>query len=402
MTCPACGAHVATPFYELDGVPAVSMSLFSSRAEAIGCPRARLALHCCRCCGFIFNSEHKSELVRYQMGYEATQSYSATFDEFSRELAHELVRRYDLRGKTILEIGCGMGEFLQMLCSAGGNRGWGFDPAYVQGRLPREEAERLIFVRDLYAERYAHIQADLICCKMTLEHIPDVARFVAMVRSNAGPDSESLVFIQVPDVTRVLSEVAFWDIYHEHCSYFAPASIASLFRQCGFEPLRLWRSVSDQYLMLIARASHSRGATRLPSEEELSELAGLVEHFRTHQDPGRAAWRRRLHAIRESGSSAALWGGGSKAVGFLSALGGAAEAVRLVVDINPHRQNTFLSGTGHRIVPPEDLLADPPGWVIILNPAYTGEILGTMHNFGLEAGILTEEGIELSREMMGQ
>ena len=43
-------------------------------------------------------------------------------------------RRYDLREKDILEIGCGKGEFLTLLADLGNNRCIGFDPGYHEGR----------------------------------------------------------------------------------------------------------------------------------------------------------------------------------------------------------------------------------------------------------------------------
>ena len=36
---------------------------------------------------------------------------------------------------------------------------------------------------------------------------------------------------ELPDSRRVFDEVAFWDIYYEHCSYFTPGSLARLFRE---------------------------------------------------------------------------------------------------------------------------------------------------------------------------
>ena len=111
------------------------------------------------------------------------------------------------------------------------------------------------FVADFYGEKYAHVQGDFVCCKMTLEHIPDTANFVRTVRRSVGDRYDTVVFFQVPDMSRVLRDLAFWDIYYEHCSYFSAESLSLLFREQGFDVLDVWTDYDDQYLMITAKPS---------------------------------------------------------------------------------------------------------------------------------------------------
>src|SRR5262249_45227237 len=141
-----------------------------------------IALAFCQTCGFISNVIFDSGLMRYTAGYEEQQSFSARFNLFAQELARHLVDRYDLRNKSLVEIGCGKGDFLAMLCELGNNRGVGVDPSYIPGRLTSPAADRITFIRDFYSERYSDLGGDLICCRHTLEHIPRTRRFVETVR----------------------------------------------------------------------------------------------------------------------------------------------------------------------------------------------------------------------------
>ena len=96
----------------------------------------------------------------------------------------------------MLEIGCGNGEFLSLLCELGNNTGIGFDPTYTPGRVDSKTHNRLTFIQDYFSSKYANIAADFIFCKMTLEHIHDVGEFIAMLRETIGSRSETVVFFK--------------------------------------------------------------------------------------------------------------------------------------------------------------------------------------------------------------
>ena len=263
--CPSCEAGPISVFYELMDFPVHTVINIAKKAEARGFRRGDIRLAFCRDCGFITNVGFNPKLLEYGSDCEETQGFSPTFRSFSSQLARQLVERYKLNGKKILEIGCGKGEFLSMLCKYGGNHGIGFDPAYVEGRNKTFEGESIQFIKDYYSEKYTQYQADFICCQMTLEHIKGVGPFIEMVRRAIGDSQSTVVFFQVPDVTRILSECAFEDIYYEHCSYFSPGSLARLFRKSGFEILDLRSEYDGQYLIIEARP-----ATTNPKSPSLS------------------------------------------------------------------------------------------------------------------------------------
>ena len=208
--------------------------------------------------------------------YESTQIFSPTFKTFATRLAKHLIERYDLHKKKIIEIGCGNGEFLTLLCELGDNRGIGFDPTYVSERNKSKTKGEIKFIKDFYSEKYTDYTANFICCRMTLEHIPNAFEFVNTLRKSLS--NNTIVFFQVPDVTRILHEFAFWDIYYEHCSYFHSAPSSSLFRRCVFEVLDAWKGYDNQYLMLEAKASNRKSYLR-DEKKDIEDLTRLVEYF---------------------------------------------------------------------------------------------------------------------------
>ncbi|MEW6743244.1 MAG: class I SAM-dependent methyltransferase [Planctomycetota bacterium] len=391
-SCPGCGAagpHAV--FYEQQGIPVHSCLMMETREEARAFPKGDLRLAFCGACGFIWNVAFVPAHMRYlgedSSRYEETQCFSPRFRRFQTALVDRLIERYDLRGRQILEIGCGKGDFLVELCERGGNSGVGLDPAYRPERTASEAASRIRFLRELYSEAQADLAGDFVACRHTLEHIPEPSRFVELVRRSLHARRDVTVFFELPDVERVLEEQAFWDIYYEHCSYFSPGSLGRLFRRCGFEVLELSKDYDDQYLLIEARPATSPPREPHPSEEPLEELETEVHRFSERVASRQASLKEALQEAVRAGKEPILWGSGSKAVAYLSTLG-IGEEIPCVVDINPHRHGKFLAGTGHEIVSPEALRVLQPDLVIAMNPVYVNEICADLGRLGVAAEVV--------------
>jgi SAM-dependent methyltransferase len=386
--CHNCGAQRMSVFYELKNTPVHSVLLLPTREEALNFPKGDIALGFCHTCGFIANIAFDPGLHEYSSRYEATQGFSPTFNAFHQNLATHLIERYDLHNKEIIEIGCGQGEFLSLLCELGGNRGVGFDPAYVSERSQSQASDRITFISDFYSEKYASYQADFVCCKMTLEHIQKTAEFISTVRRTVRHRAETIVFFQVPNVTRILRELAFWDIYYEHCSYFSTGSLSYLFRKSGFDVIDLWPGYDDQYLMLEARPGDGQGGPNPARGEDLEKLAQDIAYFVENYPRKLETWRRNLQEIKQGGRRAVIWGAGSKGVAFLTTLEIQKE-IKYVVDINPYKHGTYMAGTGQQIVGSEFLREYRPEVVIVMNPIYENEIREELDRMGVSAELMS-------------
>jgi len=386
VRCPNCANAGMKEFYSFSDAPVHSVQLIRTREDAINYPRGAIRLGFCEGCGFISNTAYDPSVQEYSGNCEETQGFSDTFNSFAKKLASELIEKYSLKGRHIVEIGCGKGEFLTMLCEMGENSGTGFDPAYVDGRYATGAEVR--FIKDFYSEKYSATRGDFIICKMTLEHIGETGSFLKSLRKSLEGRNDTVLFFQVPDVTRVLGELAFWDIYYEHCSYFSPGSLARLFRSSGFEVTGIRKDYGGQYIMLEARPSSAPQTKPLPEEDAVETIKGLVEHFTRNITLKVSSWKSRLEEFEKKGLKTVIWGSGSKGVSFLTtlcALGHIAKAV----DINPYRQGTFMAGTGHEIVAPEYLLKLRPDAVIVMNPVYAGEVERELAGLGIKAEIMT-------------
>ena len=372
--CPACGASGLDLFHTQDGLPTNSCLLVDDEAEALVFPTGSLRLVVCPSCGFISNSAFDPSLAEYSERYEETQAFSPHFQEFARGLAADWVDRHGLAGGTVVEIGCGKGEFLVMMADAGIGAGVGIDPGVHPERIDARWDRTLTWVADKFDDRFGPIEADAVVCRHTLEHIGPVGDFVRRVRAAIRDRLDTVVLFELPDTTRVLDEVAFWDVYYEHCSYFTAGSLARLFADNGFVVEDVRYAYDDQYLLLEARPSAGPGGGW--SKDDVAETVAGVDRFATGFTGITRDWTGRMQALADAGGSTVIWGGGSKGVAFLNVVDA---PIAAAVDINPHKQGKYMAGTGHRVIAPAELVAIDPSLVVAMNPVYLDEISAELH-----------------------
>lgn len=385
--CPVCAKGRLEQFFELAEVPVYCNVLWPTQDAALQCPRGNIQLAFCRHCGFIANLAFDPQRLAYDQNYENSLHFSPQFQKYAQALATHLISRYELQGKDIIEIGCGKGEFLALLCALGNNCGFGFDPSYVNGRVDAAAGTGITFVRDFYSERYASYPCDFICCRQTLEHIHDPVAFLTCVRRIIGERSHIRVFFEVPNVLFTLQAGGIWDIIYEHCSYFCPSSLAYLFNFCGFDVGEIRETFGGQFLTLEALPSRGIESQFAGDHNVLLQLAQDMIAFQDRYRQRVQRWRQKLEVMKSSRKRVVAWGAGSKGVTFLNTFG-SESAVQYVVDINPHKQGKFIPGTGQEVVSPEFLRAYWPDFVLVLNSNYCIEIEKQIAELGLHTKLM--------------
>lgn len=386
-TCPCCGDMHTREIYRVESVPVQSCVLLGSREDALAFARHSIALRFCDSCGFVYNADFEERLVDYALATEESQHFSATFGRFASELIGDIARRFDLTGKTVVEIGCGKGDFLIELCARSRASGLGIDPGYLDGRQAKAACGRVRFLREYFRPDQVATPPDFVVCRHTLEHIAPVHDFVTDVLGITGGRSDVVFFFETPDAGRVLSEGAFWDIYFEHCSYFSTGTHADLFRRAGMVVTDITLMYGGQYIIQYARPAGAGRSESRRSDGELDALRAVADGFPGRVSSVQERWRDLIETRHNAGKRIAIWGGGSKAVSFLTTLGIESE-ISAVVDINPFKQGRFLPGSGHKVVAPAALLEAPPDCVIAMNPIYVEEIRSDFRALGLAPEVL--------------
>lgn len=383
--CPACDAPSPAPFFSLSALPVHGTAVLPdpdvARAVAVG----DQVLALCATCGMVFNRDFDEGLLDYTGQHEESQHHSPRFAAYAKEITARWVQRHGLAGRHLVEVGCGSGDLAAALIDAGAGSVTGVDPHFTPDRIPARAGGRITAVPAFFAAGHVEPGTAALVCRHTLEHIPALAEFGAEIVAGMRRGPVPVLLAEVPDLGRILTEGAFWDLQYEHCSYFTPATLGGFLTGLGFDDPLVRTTYSDQYVVAEAPlGSRPVEPVALPAAE-LDRLAAACSAFAARVTEQVARWREWLGVHADAGDPVVVWGGGAKGLTFLNVVAGGEEkpAVRAVVDINPGLQGHYMAGLGLPICGPDDLAADPPRSVLLMNPVYLGEVRTMLDDRGL-------------------
>lgn len=380
--CPCCDQGELAPLARLGRQPAVGTVIYDDPDAAREAPAADLDLGFCRSCGLVRGLTFDPDLVPYDATYENSQHFSPRFARYARGLAADLVARHGLRDGAVAEIGSGKGEFLAELCQAGVARAYAYDASYAGEIDDNPYAGRIEFIRRDYDSQAALPDVGLVCCRHVLEHLVDPGSLLTGLRRSLA-DRKTPVYFEVPNGEFVLTPSGMWDFIYQHVSYFTSVSLEALFTRCGFEVTDLRDDFDGQFLAIEATPT-GQPTTALPAQRDPAATVAKIEQFAASHRSALDAWNDDLAQRRD----VVVWGAGSKGVTFLNTTT-ARDAVYAVVDVNPRKQGAYVAGTGHPIVAPDRLVDEPPGKVIVANPAYLDEVRQQLHELDLSPEVVS-------------
>ncbi len=383
-SCPVCRQRSVRPLLDLGEGPVFCNVQWSSREEALQATRGPIKLYSCTACGHTYNAAFDPARVAYAPGYENSQHFSAVFRTYAERLVDRLIEAYGVRGRAVVDIGCGRGDLLALLCERGGNRGFGFDPSYAGAPAGGEDRKFTISREYFDASHAAAIQPTLVCCRHVLEHVEDPVAFLRQLREMMAAAPNSVLYLEVPNGEHLLTAGGLWDYLYEHVSHFSMRSLRAAFEAAGFEVLRMTADFGGQFLCAdvrpaaVAQATVAATAPAVDFATASAALQGKLAH-----------WRRWADEARARGLPVSLWGAGSKGVMFLNLLDlMAPRPVDWIIDQNPGKHGRFVSGTGQRIDAPALLANSGVRQIVLMNEIYQHEVRAQLAQQGLEIELL--------------
>lgn len=379
-SCPGCQSEELSPAAIWKDQPTVLNYVYHTASSAEGVARRDMTLRQCTKCALIFNASLDASLTPYDEGYDNRQSTSPTFLAMMKDSAQNLTDRYSLHRSRIVEVGCGKGDFLRLICGLSDSSGIGFDTSCEPND---QSSESLTFIRRYASPADITRPVDAILCRHVVEHVSAIGPFMQLLANMAQAGDSRVVYIETPSWEWIVSQGAFWDIFYEHCNYFSLPTLRYLAELAGMEVMNQGVTFGGQYQTLELQCAANRHAPLTPPgvAEDL-----VLSAFATSVEKHRAQMKAMLVS---SGADRgwAIWGAGAKGVALANTFRDLPPS--LVVDTNERKQGAFVPGTSIPIIGPRDSRLTDISVVLVANSNYVAEIRATLEQLGLAPLVLT-------------
>lgn len=371
--CRSCGAAIDTVMADL-GVQPPSNAYLSSAAEAAGEARYPLRAVVCGACKLV-QLDYDVPPAELFKGYAYFSSFSDSWLDHARRYCEMAIQRFGLtHASLVVELASNDGYLLKNFLAAG-IPVLGIDPSdTVAAAAVKAGVPTLVeFFGSAVAERLAKEgrQADLIIANNVLAHVPALNDFVAGIAIALKP--QGVATLEFPHLLRLIENVEFDTIYHEHYSYFSLHAAERAFARAGlrlYDVEELPTHGGSLRIHICHRANATRpstaAVTRLRAEEAALEQLATYAGFAARVEACGAALRKFLADARRDGKRVLGYGAAAKGNTLLNFVGATVDDIAMVADRSPHKQGKLLPGTHIPIVSPERMLAEKPDYILIL------------------------------------
>ena len=353
--CPACGDHVAVPFYKGGKQPLTTLAWPDSAQRARAMEHLPLDFVRCVSCGHVFNESFDYQKVPYSdkpnLMFNQGTLWRRHLDAVCEQILAVLPPQ-----PVVIEIGCGSGHLLRALAERQPQgRYLGFDlSGHITEAGGAVEAWPILFEPD---KHIAEFRPDMIVSRHLLEHLVNPLGFIQHIGfACAWHQLDTRVFFEVPCIDRVFDTHRTADFFYEHNSHFTVESFTRLLSRCTEHVEAVQQSYDDEVVF---------GVARLGQRPEAIEKAKVSLQFAEAASRADNTVRHQLDALVESGVELAVWGGTGKASAFINRYGLDSTRFPLVVDSDLSKVGTFVPGTGQQIMAPMVLNKRPVDVIVV-------------------------------------
>lgn len=327
----------------------------------------------CKFCGLI---QLDNEPVTYYKEVIRASAFSEEMRKFRSNHFKSWVKEFNLTNKKILEVGCGKGEYLEILSNAGADAyGVEFSEQSVEYCLNKN----LSVTRGFLGEKISNLEGekfDGFMCLSFMEHWPEPNKVLNALLKNLNDGSIGLV--EVPNFNMILEKGLYSEFISDHLLYFTKETLIFTLQLNGFEVLSCESIWHDYILSAVVR---KRVKTNLDFFDGFKNKVKHDLDFFIEKFPEKKV---------------AIWGAGHQALATIS-LTEIEDNIKYIVDSAVFKQGKYSPSSHIKIVSEERLIEDPVDALIIMAGSYSNEIIKIMkakYPF-IEIAVLREFGLEL-------
>lgn len=384
--CRFCAAPLTLSLADLGATPLANSYLHVDDPNALTSEqRYRLHVMVCENCWLAQTTETPPADAIFSHDYAYLSSWSVGWVDHARRYADAMTDRFALGPQSkVVEIASNDGYLLQHFVVKG-IPVLGVEPAGHAASLAEAKGvpTKVEFFHETSAARMraeGHA-ADLMAANNVLAHVPDIRAFAAGFKALLKP--QGVATFEFPHLARLLAQVQFDTIYHEHYSYLSLTFVHRLMEEVGLqifdvEPLpthggslRVFTCHPGAYPVTasVAKVHAEEDALNLNTATGYTGMAAKIDRIL-------ADFRAFLAAAKAAGKTVAGYGAAAKGNTFLNVAGiDQQDGLAFVVDRSPSKQNTLLPGSHIPVVAPDEIAARRPDYLVILPWNIASEIM---------------------------
>lgn len=387
MLCRHCKAELSDIFVDLGHAPPSNAYLDDA---ALNAPEITypLRIFVCSNCFLVQTEDFAAADVFFSPDYAYLSSASTSWLAHAASYVSMISDRLGLGPDSfVVEIASNDGYLLKNFVEAGVPC-LGIEPTDSTAEIA--EARGIPVIREFFGEALGKRlaaegrKADLMCGNNVYAHVPDINDFTAGFAAALKP--EGVVTLEFPHLMRLVEENQFDTIYHEHFSYLSLIAVERIFAANGLrlfdvEELPTHGRSLRVYGCLASSARETTEAVARLREEELSRGMASLDFYTGFQartnEVKNALWEFLLTAHRE-GKTVVAYGAAAKGNTLLNYAGVRPDMIRFVYDAAPSKQMKYMPGSHIPILPPDQIDAAEPDYVLILPWNLSKEITGAL------------------------
>ena len=389
--CRLCGSTDLDLLLDLGAQPPAN-SLRTNREQHL--ESIPLAICRCRNCTTVQLTETVAPEQMFR-DYVWVTGTSQTARDYSHTFFEHVYRRCNREHLFVIEVASNDGTFLQRFREQG-HTVLGVDPA--QNLALAAESAGIPTLPEFFGLEVAnrltelHGHADAVIARNVLPHVPDPNDVVAGMAHCLN--ATGIGAIEFHWVDKILSELHYDSIYHEHAFYYSLHSIKQLLERHALTLFDVSESPISGGSLVAYFAKTPQAATPALDEklawEETSGLATLAiwREFATRSLEHRSQLKAMVEAELKAGKRVIGYGASARSSTLLNFCGIDHRHLVCIADQSPLKHNRYTPGTDVLIVAPEKALSEHPDTILLLAWNFKDEILQRLNDIGFHGNVI--------------
>lgn len=390
-SCRLCGSTDLQDVVNLGDQPPAN-SLRNSLTEVVPAAPLRL-VHCAACAAAQLTATVEPEYLFSK--YVWVTATSSTAREYSQYFCDEVLKRVHSSAPFVVEVASNDGTFLRRFKDRGGKI-LGVDPA--QNIASEASSKGIPTLPEFFDEQIAksiinnHGQPDLVMARNVIPHVKEIHSIIKGLATLAG--TGGVAVIEFHYAKKIVDELHYDSIYHEHLFYFSLKSLTNLCARYGLNAFDVFASpISGGSLVLFLSASAVEQTPQLRKMIADEESSGL-NTFKTWQKFGNDS---NTHAqelanlVKDYKKRGALVGYGASARSstMLNFAGICNNQIDFIIDRSSLKHGKYTPGTDIPIVSFEDGLMQTAGKnLLLLAWNFEQEVVADLRSNGFKGDII--------------